>query len=110
MPRTTAALLALTLAACAHRPANPLAAWSPTPADASQVATFWMGERPPCGAARVRDVGAYTERGLREAALRVGANAVVGVHTIRSADAQGRPAREAFEGTAVRLPVTCGRR
>jgi hypothetical protein len=74
---TLSALAAAPLVACASAgmPCDePLAA-----GDLSQVPIYYVGQKPQCAMARIAEVQAESEGGLRAAALRLGGNAVIGV-------------------------------
>lgn len=112
-----AALTAAPLAACAS--VQP-AADGPVPAalsDPSQVAVFYIGQKPQCGVVRIGEVQGRTENDLRWAAWQMRGNAVVGVRSRLFVVEQSRAGyRRAvngpgtvrvFEGVAARLNDRC---
>jgi hypothetical protein len=112
---TLATLAAAPLVACAS--AGAADDFGAGPYDPAQVAIYYIGQKPGCGMVRIGEVQADTEGGLREAALRLRGNAVVGVRWRLVVVDQGRGYRRAitgpaavrvFLGMAVRLDDRCG--
>jgi hypothetical protein len=111
--RPIAAVLFIGLQACAASgavPDNPSSHEFPAPpADVMAIHTYWTGEQPPCPVARVVDLTAHTENGLRWGAWNARAQAVVAVRAriIDSMPTARRGAEWVYEGVAVRFAEGC---
>jgi hypothetical protein len=113
-----AALAAAPLVACASAGVSAEdQGQAPGAYDPSQVAIYWMGQKPPCGMVRLTEVQAESESGLRWAAVALRGNAVVGVRSRMVVPEASRyayrrtitgpAAYRVYFGTAVRLDDRC---